>query len=370
MQLQFNRENLSQKLLNEFMEEIEEEKNEEEAETREHSPRLLKIFAGIIISSILGFGIYALVTDKIIISRGDAKIPLVKAITDPVREKPEDPGGMYIANRDKEVYEAIEKDSGEELPKVVRLLPQPEEPIKPEEIKKLTPVVQPRDNSQDPQDDGAIPLEAMKKVSENTGIVEMAKVENKTVATSASQPEKENAVASVAHDNEDDTPQKIEDIKTAQEKATDDVAHKNISTLEVAKNTDVQVTKPAIKVVEQKSAAKPANITVKDIKVVAPTKAAKEAEAKEDTSSDKKAGYRMQLGSFRSEGDANTNWIKIKNKYASLLGNMKIHIAKASVDGKGTFYRLQVGSFDKESDARKICNELTSQGQGCFVAKK
>ncbi|MHC8509290.1 MAG: SPOR domain-containing protein [Rhodospirillales bacterium] len=52
-------------------------------------------------------------------------VPIIRADVSPAKERPEQPGGMEIPNRDKEIYDQV--DGGGEQP-VERLLPEAEEP--------------------------------------------------------------------------------------------------------------------------------------------------------------------------------------------------------------------------------------------------
>lgn len=56
---------------------------------------------------------------------------VIEAEKTPVKEKPLDPGGMKFPNQDKTIFETFA--SGQQQPKVERVLPRPEEPITKEE---------------------------------------------------------------------------------------------------------------------------------------------------------------------------------------------------------------------------------------------
>jgi cell division septation protein DedD len=58
-----------------------------------------------------------------------SEAPLIKADSEPVKVRPERPGGMEVPNRDKLVYRRLEGLA--EPPVVERLLPEPEEPLPP-----------------------------------------------------------------------------------------------------------------------------------------------------------------------------------------------------------------------------------------------
>ncbi|MGF1639636.1 MAG: SPOR domain-containing protein, partial [Rhodospirillales bacterium] len=58
-----------------------------------------------------------------------SEAPLIRADPEPVKERPEQPGGMEVANRDKLVYRRLEGMT--EPPSVEKLLPEPEQPLPP-----------------------------------------------------------------------------------------------------------------------------------------------------------------------------------------------------------------------------------------------
>ena len=129
--MEFNRDDLSKELLKSFEEKFEFDDQEEQKPNS-----VIKILFILIVSAGVGFGIYALNTDKIAISREGEEVPIIKADNNPVRFKPIEPGGMTIDNRDKKIYKAIAGDNEtEELPKVVQLLPTAEEPMSRQTIK-------------------------------------------------------------------------------------------------------------------------------------------------------------------------------------------------------------------------------------------
>lgn len=288
---EFNREELSQRLINEFKQGNGEEEFEDDDD--EDAPRI-KILLPLVILSVIGFIAYALYSDKVAITAdkgGD--IPLVKASADPVRVRPEDPGGMQVANRDKTIYDTISAHNDEELPKVVRIRPKAEEPVSREVITQ---------NDIEVDDILGNMKESMPEESEA--------------------PKEEAAVE-----------KKPEEPKL-------------ISKQELV----------SAEVVEKKP---------EPVKVVSvPKGTIAEAVPKQE-----KKGYKIQLGSYRSQEDVNSTWKNVKKKHASLIGDMSYSTEKADLKDKGVFYRLQAGFFDNESKARELCQKLTEAGQGCFVVK-
>jgi cell division septation protein DedD len=57
--------------------------------------------------------------------------PVIVAGAGPDKVRPDQPGGMDVPNRDKQIYERLNPDRGQQPPRVERLLPPPETPMTP-----------------------------------------------------------------------------------------------------------------------------------------------------------------------------------------------------------------------------------------------
>jgi len=60
-------------------------------------------------------------------SNSNKDVPVIKASTKPIKNRPDDPGGLVIRHRDKSVFRHL--SSGDEYEPIERLLPAPEEPL-------------------------------------------------------------------------------------------------------------------------------------------------------------------------------------------------------------------------------------------------
>jgi cell division protein FtsN len=76
----------------------------------------------------------------------------------------------------------------------------------------------------------------------------------------------------------------------------------------------------------------------------------------------------VQLGAVHSEGEAKSEWSRIKGAHPELSG-LSPDIVQVDIPGKGLFWRVRGGPLD-EAQARVLCSTLSKQGQGCLVAKK
>ena len=103
------------------------------------------------------------------------------------------------------------------------------------------------------------------------------------------------------------------------------------------------------------AAAKPAP-AVKPANAAKPATAAKPAVA---------GGYRVQLGAFSSVDKANSEWQRLKGKYAAQLGSLSLSVVPVDASA-GKLFRLQAQVAD-EARARATCGALSAAGQACVV---
>lgn len=81
-------------------------------------------------------------------------------------------------------------------------------------------------------------------------------------------------------------------------------------------------------------------------------------------------GYYVQLASVPSRSGTESEWGKLQKKFGSILGGLKYRVQEASLGGRGTFYRIQAGPISRES-ADEICREVKAiSPNGCLVVKK
>jgi len=82
------------------------------------------------------------------------------------------------------------------------------------------------------------------------------------------------------------------------------------------------------------------------------------------------SGYVVQLASFRSEAEAQTEYTRLKAKYPQIIGGLPPRISQAAVLGS-TRYRLGLGPMASRDSASKLCNSLVAAGErDCLVRKQ
>lgn len=357
---EFNHNALKDRKLDEFrpkkpLAPIYQEEHEYEEEEEVSLFSRLKVLTPIILIAVICFASYAWYTDKISLgNHNNGELPVVKASKDPLREKPEDPGGMRIVNRDKMVYDAISGKDTDKNPKDAKILPEPEEPISHDDISK---------KAQTTEFINQLPAENTAEADgENNNDVEKP-------ASTVDEPEKD--VASSAAETksvaESDTQASIPPAPAVKTTPVSEPvnAKPNLPEKEIIKPAAVAAVVEAEKKAQQ-PVEKIKEVTAADIKDVAPAKKSPEPVKKNKT----EIGYRIQLGSYRSAGDAESSEKIIKKKFHDILNGLNVYIEKVDLGDKGIYHRLQLYGFKSEADARKACQKLTEKKQGCFFVGK
>jgi hypothetical protein len=241
-------------------------------------------------------------------SVNDGDLMVIEADATPMKEKPEDPGGMQFPNQDKTVFETF--SAGNEPPKVERVLPTPEEP--------LPPAKEASDSEPTTWVNGKLKTAAPAAPSEKQG-AEQVFGEAEALPVKEAEPEAKPA-AQVKNVQEELGKQAVGEVPVA----------------EVAKPVELAPKEPA------KPVAKPAE----------KPKAATGGKGL------------VQLGAYKSEAEAKGDFARIQKKYAALAGKTPT-INRADLGDKGIFFRLRVAS----DDAKGLCSSLSASGQACMVVK-
>ncbi len=82
------------------------------------------------------------------------------------------------------------------------------------------------------------------------------------------------------------------------------------------------------------------------------------------------SGYVVQLASFRSQDEAQTEYARLRAKYPSVIGSLPSSISQATVAGS-TRHRLGLGPLATRDQASQICSSLIAGGErDCLVRKQ
>ncbi len=274
---------------------------------------------------------------------GDDGIPVIRAQTGPVKVRPENPGGLKIPDRDKLVYDRMQKSTGDGAgdkgrgPE--RLLPPPEQPL---------------------------PRPAARKTAEKA-LVEKTDEKAPTLkpGPKPAPTPKTKPVAKVPT---------VKDVKAAKRPAPPpppaappSSSRQAFKAAPAPTAEKTEALRPAAP--KPKSVAAPKPRPVAQAPAPAPVEAAALASPSPAPISRDKA-YLVQLAAARSSQGARTEWERLKAKHGDLLGALGLTVTKADLGpGKGIFYRLRAGPLVSENAARALCRQLAQRQVGCLIIK-
>jgi hypothetical protein len=123
--------------------------------------------------------------------------------------------------------------------------------------------------------------------------------------------------------------------------------------------SDDLVLRPAILDVGKKKKASPQEAPMHIVSFVPPEPSA---------GGTRNSGGLIQLGAWRSQGDAAIGWDRVAAQAGDLLGGATPRIVEADVPGKGHFWRLRTQA-PAGTSAADFCAQLHAKGLSCIVAK-
>lgn len=280
----------------------------------------------IAIAAVLGFGVVLLYAYNKGRQVGtDTVPPVIKAQEGPVKVRPDNPGGMKVPDRDKEVFSRLEADKTPE--KIERLLPPPEKPV-------------------------TRPRAEMAQISTEAG-----SAQDKTTDKTMDKP------PMMSPEPMKSPPPPPPPLKIDKPSASVEIKRPEVK-LPAAPREEAASTPPAGKPVmaeKSKPAAKSANAG-------APKKLA----ARPATSKSAVSGrYLVQISALRSDTAVRKSWSALQKRHRDVLGPLSLTVERKVLGGgKGTFYRMQAGPLPSRSAASDLCGKLKQRKLGCLVVRR
>jgi hypothetical protein len=305
-----------------------------------------KIFLSLILVG-GGTGAWVLYGDTLMerLSGGDGSVPLIKAAAGPIKVRPENPGGLKVPNRDKLVYDRMQKTSGGGERGPERLLPPPEQPIE-----------KPKFTAKKPSRSAA--PAAKKTPAKPEKLIAAKKTPPKPVKT--------NPMAKVPS---------IKDVNTAKRPMPPPPPQAPPSAVRTPSSGSSfgEPAKAPPKAAPVKKKTAPVRKVTKEPAKVAAKRASSQATTQPSTPAapiSRDRAYLVQLAAARSSQGAREEWQRLRAKHLDLLGRLGLTITKVDLGaGKGIFYRLRAGPLADEGQARSLCRILASRKVGCLVIK-
>lgn len=277
-------------------------------------------------------------------------VPLVKAEVTPVKEKPEDPGGVKVPHRNRDIYRKLDignrkaettDPAAKPVKRQAQVPPRPQtyEDIlapkgtaksharpspKPDRDDKKTAAadaevkrVAVTPTARDPQTRDRQPRDARTDADAPQGKIAMVpRLRGRPVSDDASERRRDRQVAEIApRSGPRAVPKARPDTRDRTRRRTDD------STRDRAR-------------VQTASAVGP---------------------------------YRIQLGAFRSSNKAQYEWRTLTRRNKDVLGSLRMVIEKVNLGSKGVYYRLQAGPLKTAPAARGLCRTLGKRKVDCIL---
>lgn len=312
------------------------------------TPRWLPVaVVGVAVVSFVGLAWYAYHAGSRSVKEED--LVLIEADKTPMKEKPEDPGGMKFPHQDKTIFDAISGNpsiaqQGE------RVMPAPEEPMNREQVQATG------DASTWVNDklkaDGPAPSAVPEPVIPATPDL-AAPVQPVLPGAPLPPPSAPNAQISAAVSSpQADIPAPAAPVETLPLQAAEASPAAETAAPVELKAVAKETAKAADDATKQTSA-------VKIVKAIA-------SKAKPASASAPAAGGKgnVQLGAYKSEAEAKTAWNSAVKKHKELAG-LTPAVVKADLGAKGVFYRLRVSV----PNAREFCSGLAAKNQACMPIK-
>ena len=266
--------------------------------------------------------------------------PIIRAPTDPIRRRPQDPGGLFVPGQESEVL-----NPGTRQTETILSSKESEQPMSLEELVEQREVSQKFNRSEQeiPSLFGEGPTGDLQPTSPVKTIppavvpkTEKLPVNNKTTTR------RESLLAS----------------STPTTNSVDDRSYTNKTETRAAISAVPPLPRPVI----------PSDTVLS--KQPSPVKMAPSTATQNVTTSRNGSGgpWRIQLASMRSEAAAQQFWQRAQNRAGVLLEALELRVQRADLGQRGTFYRVQAGTFQLDQ-AQKLCQSLQKRGQDCIIVR-
>ena len=356
---------------------------------------------------------------------------LVRADPEPVKVKPEQPGGVTVPNQDKAVYERFTAGSETGQPAQERLVSTQEEPVnlavRTVPITAPTPLTDPADaaaadelaaSDELPAADGlpaafGQPVDLARPKSEDriepvddidaapsgdVAVIAPRRVRTMVVLPDGRMvPREEVAPEALVVAAADPAPDAIEPApaeETSSEQPPVPLAQAPIRTSEAAPAAESGVTgtipapaagqEPPVRTVETRTITRdqatptrgpvaPTRPSDQPVDIVGNTGGAAPATqvaavAPAPAATAQSSEWSMQIASQPTPEGAQASYADLSRRYAAVLNGRGVNIVKAEIAGKGTYWRVRIPTSSR-ADANTLCERFKAAGGSCFVSR-
>ncbi len=262
-----------------------------------------------------------------------ARLPVILAEPEPIKSRPESPGGLEVPHQDKLVLNEVAPDP--EKPQVERLLPPPETPRPPKapsaaEVEIAVPPIETAAGALDEPTRNAVPPPPPPAPERAEG--EALAAAAPQIPAAAPSPPTEPAPSEPAL-----APPQVAVQPAAPEPATPEPAAPEAAAPEPSV-AEPAATAPALPV--QTAARTPSG------------------------------AYVVQLAALRARDGTRPAWGRLQRAHPMLLGDKELTVQEIDLGERGIFYRVQAGFFPDRAGASALCRALKARQQDCLVVKR
>ncbi len=293
-------------------------------------------------------------------TEGSGTPALVRADPEPVKVKPENPGGQQVPNQESQVYRRVDGSDAAAKPAQDRLVTTAEEPVEMPVARTETAVPKSEERLASTPEAGT--------AAQGEDVTAMAPRRVRTMVvrpdgTLVPREEPAPAAAPAPTAAEARTPPTATQVETPSTVAGSQQAAPSAPVQTPAAASPVPSARPTPPAAQPQSTrvaaapAQPARPVAQQPAAPAPVSQAAAAD-----------GWSVQISSQPTAESAQQSYQDMAQRYGNLLSGRGVNIVKAEVSGKGTYYRVRVPTSSKE-DAINLCSQLKSAGGSCFVSK-
>lgn len=347
---------------------------------------------------------------------GDGEPVLVRADPEPVKIKPEQPGGATVPNQDKAVYERFSSAEGAAQPSQEKLLSTQEEPVnlavRTVPITAPTPLIDPTEaETADElpgafgQGEDAAALKSEDRIEQadeiDTALAgEVAVVTPRRVRTMVvrpdgtlvpreelePEPEAESVVSAIAEPDADAEAETEAPAPLAQApiRTTEPAPPAAATTAPEPVAEPAAVQQPPVRRVETSTITReqatpargpvaPARPVEQPVDIVGNAGGAAQgtqvaAVQPAPVAASQSSEWAMQIASQPTPEGAQASYADLSRRFGSVLNGRGVNIVKAEIAGKGTFWRVRIPTGSR-ADANALCERYKAAGGSCFVSK-
>ena len=316
---------------------------------------------------------------------------LVRADPEPMKVRPENPGGTTVPNQDNEVYQRVSGGASDAPPAQERLITATEEPVDmaartvaPQEPALLAPGIDDEAVAGQPKSEDRIEPDAQagSPVSaEETAVIAPRRVRTMVVRPDGTMvPREEIAPAAVEQPVAGDQPAIAAPPVLAQpiEQAQGVPVTEPVSEIDEGPTIDMpqtvavvptQRTEPQAAVAPARPAAPAAQPAVQQParQPAAPAPVA-DAPGAAAPAAAAAGEWSMQIASQPTAEGAQSTYQDLARRYSGVLQGRGVNIVRADIEGRGTYYRVRIPASSRD-EAIQLCTRYKAAGGSCFVSR-